>query len=270
MSLIQVWDINGNAIDLSCYGLYGLGLYPSSPSFSVEREAVEGRAGAVTVRRDLEPRELMAEFRVEAADYVDSLFLRDELFQVFSDNFYIGEMRQPGKRWFVELAEPWIPERINSKVNKIQLALTAERGMSESIGTTLNPFTFEEEKWQVGQELISEDVKYIHNTSNFKIFNSGHEKIDPTIFPLKIIIKGTSSNLSIVNRTTGDTWQYFGSSTPNDRIELNGVRSLKNNVSIFGDTNRKLITIAPGWNNFEINGASGNFEISFDFRFYYL
>jgi hypothetical protein len=88
--------------------------------------------------------------------------------------------------------------------------------------------------------------------------------------PLKITFTGASTNLTITNTTTGDIWQYTGTTQAGDTITLDGVRSLKNGVSVFGNTNRKLITIAPGWNNFTITGASGSFTISFDFRFYYV
>ena len=57
------------------------------------------------------------------------------------------------------------------------------------------------------------------------------------------------------NKTTGDVWQYMGTSNLNDEIVLEGIRSTKNGLSIFRDTNKRLITIAPGWNEFEIKGA---------------
>jgi len=90
------------------------------------------------------------------------------------------------------------------------------------------------------------------------------------VLPLKITFTGASSNLTITNQTTGDMWQYTGTTQAGDTITLDGVRSLKNGASIFGQTNRKLITLKSGWNDFAITGATGAFEISFDFRFYYL
>jgi hypothetical protein len=61
---------------------------------------------------------------------------------------------------------------------------------------------------------------------------------------------------------------YTGITGVNDTITLDGIRSLINGVSVFRQTNKKVLSIAPGWNDFEITGAS-EFLISFDFRFYY-
>ncbi|PFY57870.1 phage tail protein, partial [Bacillus toyonensis] len=48
------------------------------------------------------------------------------------------------------------------------------------------------------------------------------------------------------------------------------VRSTKNSLSIVRDTNKKVISLQTGINEFEIIGATGAFSISFDFRFQYL
>jgi len=110
----------------------------------------------------------------------------------------------------------------------------------------------------------------IENQTSFRIYNAGDKTIDPRELPLKITFRGASTNLTITNQTTGDCWQYTGTTVKSDFLVLDGIRSLKNGVSIFSDTNRKLITLVPGWNDFTITGASGYFEITFNFRFYYL
>ncbi|MGR5971193.1 hypothetical protein ACT7CX_00300 [Bacillus cereus] len=94
--------------------------------------------------------------------------------------------------------------------------------------------------------------------------------IDPKYIPLKIRYRGASKNLAIKNVTTGDVWSYTGESAIGNVIELNGVKSTKNGTSIFGNTNWGLIRIKPGWNDFILSGATGDFKIEFDFRFYYL
>jgi hypothetical protein len=141
----------------------------------------------------------------------------------------------------------------------------------ESIGTTLDPQTFDSELWQIGQGLITDDTKYIHNTTSFRIYNAGNVKVDPHRNPLIIKYKGISTNLQIKNNTTLDTWSFTGTTTEDDTLELNRLRSLKNTVvNVFSDTNRRSISLAPGWNDIELIGTSGSFEISFDFRFYYV
>ncbi|MFS0820754.1 phage tail family protein [Bacillus sp. 1P02SD] len=271
MNLIQIWDMNNVKIDVSKYGLMGLKLNIPSPSYEVTRENIDGRPGAVTLGRNLSPRPLNAEFLVTAKDYADSLLLRDELFSLFSkgNQFYIGEVYQPGKRWFVECTTQWDPERLNTENMTIDIPLIAESGMAESVGTTLDPFTFDTNLWQIGQGLLADELKYNHSVGVFDIYNAG-EKIDPRYMDLVIEYKGASTNLTIKNETTGDEWIYTGTSSSSDVIKLNGVRSEKNGLSIFRNTNKRLITLNPGWNGFRLTGTSGTFEISFKFRFYYL
>ncbi|WP_406682584.1 hypothetical protein [Shouchella clausii] len=51
---------------------------------------------------------------------------------------------------------------------------------------------------------------------------------------------------------------------------LDGVFARKNGDTIFGQTNRKVMTLAVGENEFQLAGTSGKFKIQFDFRFLYL
>lgn len=270
ISRLNLYDVNGNEINMVSIGLYGLKLHLPAPSYTFTKEVVDG-GRTIIVDKQLNPRNLTAEFMTKSYDFKDSYLLRDEIFRLLGkgEEIYISEVGTPGKRWKA-IVEDWQPDKVSRRVSKLDIPLTAITGVSESIGTTLDELTFDKEKWQLGQGLISEDPKYIHDTSTFKIFNPGDIVIDPCKKDLKIIFVGASTNLKITNSTTGEVWQYNGSSTVDDTITLDGIRSLKNGVSIFGQTNKKLISLNPGWNDFTITGASSSFLITFDFRFYYL
>ncbi len=265
MSLIQIWDEQGNLINIDDYGLFGLRLNIPSPSYAVTKESIPGRKGAVTLGRDLLPRPMTAEFKITSEDYDGSLVVRDEVYSLFSkgNTFYIGEEKQPNKRWLVECTEEWTPERINTHTFTTVIPLLADSGCAESVKNTLDPTLFSAQL--SGTKLI----KYKHNTTTFEIFNDG-EKIDPRYMPLVITFKGASSNLKIKNLSTNEEWSYTNTTTNSDEIKLDGVRSTKNGLSILRDTNKKLLSLAPGWNEFQLTGTSGSFEISFDFRFHTL
>ncbi|GKV64676.1 MULTISPECIES: phage tail family protein [unclassified Sporosarcina] len=268
MSLINLYDINGNQLELNGYS--GLKLTIPSPSYDVEVEKIDGRGGEIVIDKTLQPRHLTADFYMKAKDYTDSLLLRDVIHrQISGGEFYISESKLPHKRWRVHFSDAYEMDRLNHTMQTFSVPLVAMSGLAESAGTTLDELTFTAEKWQVGQGLILEEPKYTHQTATFRVFNAGDVKIDPRQFPLKIIYRGASSNLQIKNNTTGDVWMYSGSSGASDQIVLDGVHSLKNSASIFKDTNKKLISIAPGWNDFTLTGTSGSFLISFDHRFYY-
>ncbi|MER2170703.1 MAG: phage tail domain-containing protein [Psychrobacillus psychrodurans] len=270
ISRLNLYDANGDKINMESIGLFGLKLRIPAPSYTIVKETLDD-GSTIILDKQLNPRQLVAEFMSKGIDYKDSLLLRDDLFRLLGngEEMYVGESFLSGKRWKVHF-EDWEPERVSRRVSKVDIPLFCASGLSESVGTSLDELTFEIEKWQTGQGLTVEEPTYVHQTNSFKIFNVGDVPVDPRKRDLKIIFKGASTNLKITNNTTGEVWQYTGSSTVNDTITLDGVRSFKNGASIFGQTNKKLISLLPGWNDFTITGASGSFLITFDFRFYYL
>ena len=220
-----------------------------SPSLRHVTEEIEGRDGVVDIETTEGAREITCLFKMRAADMADFPLLRNEIFRIFrsKESFYLIDRREPGKRWEVKCQDAYDIEQ-KYLYGDFTVTFVCYKGYAESV----------------------DPASYTFTTTAFRVFNAGDIDIDPRVLPLKITFTGASSNLTITNQTTGDTWQYTGTTTANDTITLDGIRALKNSLSIFGNTNRKLITIAPGWNDFIITGASGSFTISFDFRFYYI
>lgn len=266
--MINMYRPDGTKIDIQ--GYRGIKLSIPSPSFEYETEETES-GHSVVIDKRLKPRNLEADFVGKGTTYVDSLLLRDEIYRlVAEDYFFITDSHLPHKWWKVRVSESFTPERLNPFVQTYTIPLICNTGLAESEGTTLEPFTHTSEKWQYGLGLIrSDNTKYVHDTPTFKIYNAGDVKIDPRKQPLKIIYMGGSNDLTIKNITTGDEWKYNGSSEANDQITLDGVQSLKNDVCIFGQTNTNLITLAKGWNEFELKGFEESFLISFEHKFYY-
>lgn len=267
-----VQRLDGKVYKLEEIGIITRDFNPSSPSPKHTTEEVDGRHGSIDLGTVYEPRKINCSFYLKAFDMWDYVLLRDEVFKIFDSRkpFYIIDQRNPGKRWFVKCNSSYdIDQQRIYGFFEIEF-ITVNLPFAESIGTTLSPFTFDSNLWQIGQGLVGEDFKYIHDTPFFDIYNAGDIEIDPKSMPLAIKVYGASSNLSIINETTGDRWDYLGTSTASDVIQLNGVRSLKNGTSIFGNTNYKLIKIAPGLNNFAVIGGTGSLIIEFNFRFYYL
>lgn len=266
--MINLYDLQGNPLNMD--GYKGLKLHVPSPSYDGDPIRIDGRGGEMILEKTLQPRQLVADFYMKAKDYSDSLLLRDEIYrQINEAEFFVSESRLPHKRWKVHFSDAYDMERLNHSMQTFSVPLTAMRGLAESEGTTLDPLTFTAEKWQVGQGLTLEEPKYSHNTTTFRIFNAGDVTIDPRDMPLEIIYRGRSNGLEIKNNTTGDVWKYNGTTSDVENIFIKDVRSLKNGNSIFKDTNKKLITLAPGWNDFTLSGTLGVFLISFEHRFYY-
>lgn len=253
MDLITIYDTNGQEFDMGALGLMGMKLNIPSPSYRTTTQEVDGHSGVIVMNRTLDSRKLTAVFVSKADGYIDSLELRDRLYGLLGNGraFYVSESNQPQKRWKAYLDE-WTPERFNTKIHTLEIPLLAPNGMSESISIIKNKFT----------------------SSKFRFKNDGSVTIDPRVnsnSDTEIEFSGASTNLVIKNLTTGDEWSYTGTTLAGDKVLLKGVRSLKNGTSVFGQTNKKLITLAPGWNEFEILGATnGEFELTIRTRFYFL
>ncbi|WP_404466537.1 phage tail family protein [Planococcus rifietoensis] len=257
-------------MDLGLYGLSGLGLVIPSPSFREERDSFPGLDGEILLGRDLEPREIEAPFFISAADYPDSLMLRDVLYQLFSEVDYIGEVQQPGKWWKVRLVDEFKPERINPRTFRADIPFYCESGKAESLGSTGDALEWDVDKWQWGMGLTPEEYSYEHNTSRFFIYNAGAVEVNPRKMPLEISLTGIASDyVEIINHTTNDVFRYEGALNSSNTLKLTGIRSLIDNLSVLRQTNKKLITLAPGANDIEVKGVDVE-RIFFEFKFYYL
>lgn len=254
MGLI-IQRINGQQIDISNYNLRLVEFDPDSPEYKTRYEELEGADGAIDLGTTIGSRKLKARFKLHGNDMYHIILLRNEIFKLFhsKEAFYIIDRRESEKRWLVKV-DPYTISTLRYIKTELELHFVSSSPYAESFYST--------------QELDS--VEYTFQNSLFTIYNAGDERIDPRCKPLLITFKGASTNLKIRNKTTGDEWSYTGTTTANDTIRLDRVRSIKNSLSIFRDTNRKLISIESGWNDFEITGATSPFSISFDFRFYYL
>lgn len=269
-----VQTLSGQKYVLEELGIMTRDFNPQSSSPVHNFENVENRHGTIDRGTVYGQRTINCSFYFKAVDMWDYALLRDEVFRLFDSReaFYIIDQRNPGKRWLVKCNASYNIEQ-NWKYGFFEIDfVTVKLPFAESIGTTMDSFDFDSELWQLGQGLVAEDTKYVHNTTSFRIYNAGDVLIDPKCMPLKIKYKGKSNNLSIKNVTTGDLWNYTGSTTTErDVITLDGVRAYRNVLgSIFKNTNWGLITLKPGWNDFVLAGATDGFRIDFDFRFYYL
>lgn len=254
-------------------GVRPLDIYISSINKNRVSESVEGRNGIITKGITRQNRSIEVHIGIFANDTRDYRLLRDEVFFFFDDDvFYISERYEKGKRYKVTTLQSYIPERLNQRIAQARFTLElVDLPFAESIGTSMYPRTFDSGFWQVGQGLKVEDLKYAHDTNTFSIYNAGNVTVDPVDgMMLEITYQGASDGLEIKNITTGETWLYNGESGENDTIFFDGIQPLKNDLNIFRDTNRRIITLAPGWNDFELSGTIAEFLISFNFRFYYL
>src|SRR5690625_647358 len=250
--MTYVQRLNGSLTDLDEIGIRTKDFIVHSPSYNHTTDEIAGADGVVDLGTTTGPREITCIFRMIADDFNSFGDKRDEVFDLFEskDPLYLIEKRRPEQRWKAKVAESY---DIDQKYvyGNFEVPFIAFSGYAESIGTTAQSSTFE----HLDLPVTYTDYKDIHAT-RFRVYNAG-KMIDPRSIHnyLKITYKGESESLRIKNKTTGDEWAYNGSSNEDDTIVLEGIRSTKNGLSIFRETNKRLITLARGWNEFEISGA---------------
>jgi hypothetical protein len=264
---------DGTTYKLSDYNIKVIDFKVSAPTPKHNfREPATGADGFIDMGTTFDGRDITVNLYARGVDGWDFALLRDEIFNIFNSKeaVYVIDSREPGKRWLVK-TNAYTPDQLTDTQGFIEIPLISKSPYAESVGTTLTDLTYDADAWQYGQNLSLDEPKYKHTTSSFSIYNASTDVIiDPRFMPLKITFTGASTDLTINNVTTGDEWKYTGITLPGAVIRLDGVRYTKNSSSIFRDTNHKVITLKPGWNDFQITGATGSFEIEFDFRFYYL
>jgi phage-related protein len=263
--------LDGTRYDLGEMDIFVSSFQLSSPSFKHYTEEVEGRNGFIDFGTTYGGRSIKTKLTLLPVDSIDFELLRDEVYKIFNSlqPFYVIPENST-QRFKVKVSSEYGIERTAWDMGETDFELISDIPFSESIGTSLSPMDIETEVWSFGQGLELEEYEYTHTTPSFSIYNPSDTPINPRELPLKITFTGASDNLKITNTTTGDYWQFLGTSTAGQVIILDGIRFTKGGLSIFGQTNRKLITLEQGLNNFTIEGATDPFEISFDFRLYKL
>ncbi|MGM0904271.1 MAG: phage tail domain-containing protein [Bacillota bacterium] len=219
----------------------------SSPQPDITTEKVENRNGILRFGKTWGGRSITATCSMFSDNIAMVAETRNALYRLFmrNDVFYVVCDAEPNRQWSVEVSSDWTPSVIGI-YGEFEINFVSYSAFAESV-----------------------EPSVVANTSStFRITNDGDVAVDPRELPLTITFKGASTNLKIENTTTGDVWQYTGTTTSSDTILLDGIRATKNGLSIFKDTNRKLITLTTGWNDIKVTGASGSYSTKFEFRFY--
>lgn len=260
--------VDGTQIDVADHNLTRL--YHYVPSLEVEHSTatIDGHMDIITQTR-FKRRTIRVDFMLKSYDTFDYYLLRDGINALFAihKSFYIIFKREPYKRYKVRLAEQFevLPQK---RLGQFTITFVMVDLYAESTASTSDTKEWDIDKW-TWNGLISwdDDLQYMFDSNTFTVANLGSVEIDPRYCALDITVKGVfSSYVTITNTTTGDVYTFNGALTASDTLVLTGVKSLKNGVSVFKNTNKKLITLAVGNNNFTVEGGTVT-SIAFDFRF---
>lgn len=293
--------LDGTRFRLSEHGVMVLDFVPSPIDITFDSENVQGRPGRIRTRSDYGNRLIKIYLMFVAQNRFGIPILRDEIADLLDGNepFYVYEsvtnklydFELPGQTQYnsayanpetVDLTHKrYLIQRTGNESSKFS-GLTGQRiidfetyelPFAETPFTTLEllnkEWTDDQWAWAMGLTWEEEPPKYTFNTNSFIVKNFGQIKIDPRNIPLVIKLKGTfSSKVTIKNLSTGEEFIYNGPLAVGDELVIDGVDYLKNGARVTGNTNKNLISLKRGENQFEITGGTVT-SISFDFRFYF-
>lgn len=216
--------------------------------------------------------------------------IRDELFECASGNdpIYIREIRDGGDgdeaisgKYYKVILKDVIQVSQNYKVGEGTLEFeTVELPYGISIATTQSIQTdglLNDGNWAFGMGLETVDdseliyTQKVTSSKQFKFFNAGNVEVHPFVSYLKIRIKnvvGSTKNLSIVNKTNDSRFDIKVAVPPTDVWVIDGPVIQRNSLMAVKDTSKKFISLSPGWNTFELIGATSA-DVSLDFNFLY-
>lgn len=272
METLYIEDLKGNKTAITeINGCFLLSIDDQGPQPSTNYVQNVGLDGQDDGETTYGLRIVSANFSLKGIDKVDYTFAVQEVWRkLFSrDALYISWSRMPGMRYLVH-TRPFQFTKLNAWHASFTVEFEAFRGLRESVGTTLDPFEYDSELWQLGQNLPSdEDLQYIFTNNRFNVYNASDITIDPERKHLLQIALTCDGTPTIINHTTGSIFMINDPVSKSDVLLIDGIYPYLNNQHCGRSTNHGVIQLAPGDNDIEISGAS-NILCSWLFRYLFL
>lgn len=235
-------------------------------------QAINGVDGVLLGPSTFGPFNLILNFSFKGVDNKDYKLVKQKLRGLLfkRDPFYIWHSDAPGKKYAVYCEENAI-ENLTPNFGTFAIQFMVYKGYSESLYLT-DQFSLGDGKWQFENGLVPDNtIKYKHTRSLFDIFNGSNDTIDPRhSHELKIRVRlATETGFKLVNKNTGDVFEYTGELKANQSFLIDGGYPYKDQKRCGRQTNHGIIRLAPGYNTFEVWGKISKFEIEFVFPFIY-
>lgn len=256
---VRIFDDNSDIMLTDLEGLSFLEYEEEGVETRVTSTEVQGVDGVLMSLNTFGPFNLILRFFHRGADVKDYRLMKQQLRGMLHRRtpFYVVHSDMPGIKYAVYCEENAITN-IGHKYGTFEVTFTVYKGYSESLYET-NQYDKTSDKWQFGNGLlVNDDIKYKHNTTSFKIFNGSSDTIAPFPHRHKLIIKlnvNAPKGFKLINRTTGDIFEYKKAITKNKQIIINGIYPTIDGKRVGIDTNHEWLTLAPGYNDIEIIGT---------------
>ncbi|EAC8477294.1 phage tail family protein [Listeria monocytogenes] len=266
------FDKNDELISLSSQfsGIYVEEFSRDAPQQKLQASTIEGTDGEIPQTITYDPFKVYVKLDIRAVDHLDYHLLYRELnaFLHRRKTYRIASDQLPGL-FFSVYPQPQSVSRESETIALVTFEFTAYKGYAESRGSTLDPLTFDSELWGVGDGILMDsDMQYVFNTNKFSIYNASDDVISP-IYRHEIDIALTcAGSPQITNKTTNDIFKCTSTLVKKDVLLISGVYPFINGKHAGKNSNHGILTLNPGWNEFEVKGVS-DLTIAFGFKFIY-
>ncbi|WP_323052292.1 phage tail domain-containing protein [Pediococcus acidilactici] len=266
---------NGDEVDVSkaIKGLIYLG-DDEAPSIVSTFQQNAGRDGQILQSINYDKNVINAKFGLNFGDWYDYKMIKHNIYRLFSQrqSMRIRTDAEPAiVKYVIPATFDISPSSDGSHDAVFTVPFENPSGYKYSLLRSDSLYTFNENGWQLGMNLPSEDLIYTHSEPNFKIFNASDIMIDPYYqshdLMLKINFDGNS--LTVTNKTTNTSWSYVKPAKKTDNIILNGIITTLNGEPASVNTDYGNLTLATGWNDISVTGAT-DFTVTFSFPFIYI
>lgn len=248
----------------------------SSPSLTNNYTETAGIDGAVFNNASYSKNINNANFWLHFSDYYDFTLAKHDIYRMFMCK-YIMRIRtnaEPAIVKFVRAGNfditPWEKGAHDALFT---IPFDNPSGLKYSYANSDVLKKYDQEAWQLGQNLPNgKDLQYqFMDQSQLSVYNASDIIVDPYFqrHELKIIIKHNGGGFTLTNKTTGDVWSFNGSMTSNDTLMIDGINTYKNDKLVDNQTNYGYLSLATGFNDIRVTGAS-DLDITFSFPFIYL
>lgn len=247
----------------------------SSPVIANTYQQNAGRDGQLFQTQTFDKTVENANFLINFGDWYDFKLLKHDIYRIFSQRSMM-RIRTDAEMGIVKYVRPtsFDIKLISDGAHDATFTIPFENpsGYKYSLARSDNLYTYDAELWQIGMNLPDgQDIGYHFTQRNFDVYNASDIPIDPYYqkHDLRIICHFNGSNLTILNKTNGSSWQYQKTASKSDTIILDGIKTTLNGNPASVNTDYGNIVLETGYNNISVTGAA-DIDITFSFPFIYL
>lgn len=265
--------LSGEIIDLSELGFEVVSINDPSPEEGLLSEDLGEQDGYIDLGTKLDSRAPTLTVYFLAHTYQDAALRKRELYALFSsrERFYLRTNAEPGKQLLVRRIGGIAPKDAGAYTFSVDISLSASSPYWESIDDAFAAPSIDGD-FAAGLGFNLDEISDSKTRGNRAIlYNKGTAVIDARNVQtkLKITVKGVTSNLRLLNNTNGSSVKVTTTTALSDTLVFEGVRILKNGLSIFGLSDHGALVLEVGRNEIQIQGSTGA-EVTFNAKNYYI